>query len=104
MKKYKLAVRLLCIYLSCALVLMGCGKDFMVMKDQNPVTTRSVPVITKEAPVITREAPVITRDAPVITRDAPVITKEKIKEAKVVFLHQFPATDKPYKKLNYPRL
>lgn len=100
MKKNKLLVRLLCVYLSCALVLMGCGKDFMVKKDENPVTTRSEPVITKQAPVITKEGPVITKEAPVITREAPVITKEKIKEAKVVFLHRFPATDKPYKKLS----
>jgi len=58
----------------------------MVKKDQNPVITKSEPVVTKEKPVVTKEKPVITR--------------EKIKEAKVLFLHRFPATDKPYKKLS----
>lgn len=54
------------LYLSaCALTsLFGCGKSFLVKKDENPT-----------------------------------ITREKTKEAKVLFLHRFPPTAQPYKKL-----
>lgn len=64
-------VRCLCIILSSALILAGCGKDFMVKKDTNPVTTT----------------------------EAPIITRAKTQEAKVYFIHQFKPENGPYKKL-----
>lgn len=45
----KIAIKLLCLYLSCALILMGCGPNFMVKKDNNPTITREK---TKEAKVL----------------------------------------------------
>ncbi len=78
MKKNKLMVRMMCVYLSCALILSGCGPGFMVKKDKNPV---------------------ITKGTPVVTQDAPVVTREKTKEAKVVFLHRFQPRAEKYKML-----
>lgn len=78
MRKKSMATLMLVVYLSCALTLMGCGKDFLIRKDQNPT---------------------ITRSEPSITRSTPIVTKEKIQSAKVVFIHQFSADGGPYKKL-----
>ena len=91
--------KILCLYLSVALILMGCGPGFMVKQDENPVLTKGNPIITYGEPVITRDEPVITHDAPVVTHDAPIITQEKTQEAKVVFLHRFQPRPEGYKKL-----
>ena len=98
--------KILCLYLSVALILMGCGPGFMVKQDENPVLTKGnpiitygEPVVTRDEPVITWEEPVITWDAPVTTKDAPVVTREKTQDAKVAFLHRFQPRPEGYKKL-----
>lgn len=74
----KAAIRLLCAYLSCALILMGCSPGFMVKKDKNPVITKSEPVVTE---------------------DEPVVTQTKTQEAKVIFLTRPKPQAEPYKRL-----
>ena len=79
--KNKTLIRFLCIVLSSALILSGCGrgKDFMVKKDTNPVVYKDT--------------------NPVITKEKPMMIRTKTKEAKVLFLHRFTAKPEPYKKL-----